>query len=285
MRLRTSALLACVAALGPAAFAPLNARAADSLAADAGAKPAPPAAAAATAPATSAATAGVPDINGVWEIYPDPFAGEENTFLELPVPGDGPKLREPYATEWKTLRANRDAKLKAGTPLVDASTQCLPEGMPSIMGAIFPLEFLQTPGQVTVLAEFLTQTRRIYLNKTMPPLEEMTPNFYGMSVGHWEGDTLVVTTRGVKPETRFFEIPHSLEMTITERIKVTGPGLIENQITIDDPKVLSEPYRFTYGYKRNPDYQIMEYFCDREDPLFRVKEDGTVEMKTADEIK
>ncbi|MBB4613976.1 hypothetical protein [Novosphingobium taihuense] len=226
-----------------------------------------------------------PDINGIWEIYPDPFAGEENTFLELPVPGDGPKLREPYATEWKTLRANRDAKLKAGTPLVDPSTQCTPEGMPSVMGAIFPLEFLQTPGQVTVLAEFITQTRRIYLNKKMPALEELTPSYYGMSVGKWEGDTLVVKTIGVKEETRFFEIPHSYEMTITERIKVTGPGLIENEITIDDPKVLLEPYRFTYGYKRNPEYQIMEYYCDREDPLFKVKEDGTVEMKTADEIK
>lgn len=244
---------------------------------------------AATAPAPAQpavqANKAEPDINGIWEIYPDPFAGEENTFLELPVPGDGPKLREPYATEWKTLRANRDANLKAGTPLVDPSTQCTPEGMPSVMGAIFPLEFLQTPGQVTVLAEFITQTRRIYLNRKMPALEELTPSYYGMSVGKWEGDTLVVKTIGVKEETRFFEIPHSYEMTITERIKVTGPGLIENEITIDDPKVLLEPYRFTYGYKRNPEYQIMEYYCDREDPLFKVKEDGTVEMKTADEIK
>lgn len=273
MRLRAIHALAGATALAIAA--PVLA------AAPAPAKAAPQPAAQPAVPATSAA----PDINGVWEIYPDPFAGEENTFLELPVPGDGPKLREPYATEWKTLRANRDAKLKAGTPLVDPSTQCLPEGMPSIMGAIFPLEFLQTPGQVTVLAEFLTQTRRIYLNKTMPALEELTPSFYGMSVGKWEGDTLVVTTKGVKEETRFFEIPHSLEMTITERIKVTGPGLIENEITIDDPKVLLEPYRFTYGYKRNPEYQIMEYYCEREDPLFKVKEDGTVEMKSSDEIK
>ncbi|MBB3859354.1 hypothetical protein GGQ88_000594 [Novosphingobium hassiacum] len=239
--------------------------------------------AAAAAPATATATA--PNITGIWELYPDPFAGEENTFLELPVPGDGPKLREPYATEWKTLRANRDAKLKAGTPLVDPNTQCLPEGMPSVMAAIFPLEFLQTPGQITVLAEFITQTRRIFLNKTMPALDELTPTFYGMSIGKWEGNTLVVTTKGVKEETRFFEIPHSFEMTITERLKVTGPDTIENEITIEDPKVLLEPYRFTYGYKRNPEYQIMEYYCDREDPLFKVTKDGTVEMKSSDEIK
>lgn len=226
-----------------------------------------------------------PDITGVWEIWPDPFAGEENTFLELPVPGGGPKLREPFASEWKRLRHERDELLKAGTPRVDPSTQCLPEGMPMIMGAIFPLEFLQTPGQVTVLGEFLTQTRRIYLNKPMPPLEELNPNFYGFSTGHWEGDTLVVVTKGVKVENRFFEIPHSNEMVITERIRLTGPDLMENAITIEDPKMLLEPYRFTYGYRRNRDYVIQEYFCDREDPLFKVKADGTVEMKTGDELK
>lgn len=237
-----------------------------------------------TAPAAAVKSA-EPNITGVWEIYPDPFAGEENTFLELPVPGDGPKLREPYATEWKRLRAERDALLKAGTPRVDPSTQCQPEGMPMIMGAIFPLEILQTSGQVTVLGEFLTQTRRIYIDRSMPPLDDLNPNFYGFSTGHWDGETLVVTTKGVKEENRFFEIPHSNEMTITERIRLRGPDLVEDAITIEDPKVLLEPYRFTYGYKRNPEYLIQEYFCDREDPLFHVKADGTVEMKTGDEVK
>jgi hypothetical protein len=233
----------------------------------------------------SASQANEPNIMGVWELYPDPFAGEENTFLELPVPGDGPKLKEPYASEWKAVRAERDAKLRAGTPLPDPSTLCIPEGMPSVMGAIFPLQILQTPGQITVLAEFLTQTRRIYLNREMPPLEELTPGYYGFSTARWDGDTLVVTTRGVQENTLFFEIPHSDQMTITERIRLTEPGMLENQITIDDPKMLVEPYRFTYGYRRNDDYQMMEYFCDREDPLFKVGEDGTVQMKTVEEVQ
>ncbi|MEJ2408982.1 MAG: hypothetical protein P8Y58_01220 [Novosphingobium sp.] len=239
----------------------------------------------AATPATSASQESEPNISGVWEIYPDPFAGDENTFAELQVPGDGPKLREPYATEWKNKRAKRDAMLKAGTPLVDPSTKCQPEGMPAIMGAIFPLEFLQTPGRVTVLAEFLTQVRRIYLNRPMKPLDDLNPNFFGYSVGKWEGDTLVVTTRGVKEDVQFFEIPHSLDMVVTERIRLTGPDLMEDAITIDDPKVLLEPYRFTYGYKRNPNYEIEEYYCDRDDPLFKVGDDGTVEMKTGSEIK
>lgn len=226
-----------------------------------------------------------PNISGVWEIYPDPFAGAELSFLELPVPGGGPKLKEPYASAWKKLRAEREELIKAGTPRADPSTLCLPEGMPAIMGAIFPLEILQTPGRVTVLAEFLTQTRRIHLDRPMPPVDELNPNYYGFSAAKWEGDTLVVTTKGVKEGSHFFEIPFSSEMTITERIRLTGPDLMENTITITDPQRLLEPYTFTYGYKRNPEYQMEEYFCDREDPLFKVGEDGTVEMKTGDEIK
>ncbi|MDO7835534.1 hypothetical protein Q4610_10820 [Sphingobium sp. HBC34] len=244
------------------------------------AMPAAPVLAQAAKTATPAARTAEPDITGVWEIYPDPFAGDENTFLELPVPNGGPRLKEPYASQWKARRADRDAKLKAGTPLADPSTLCQPEGMPSIMGAIFPLQILQTPGQVTILAEFLTQTRRILLNKTMPPDDELSPNYYGYSVGHWEGDTLVVTTRGVREDVQFFEIPHSARMQITERIRVTAPDMIENQIVIEDPDTLVEPYRVTYGYKRNDAYEIKEYLCDREDPLFKVGADGTVSMKT-----
>jgi hypothetical protein len=118
----------------------------------------------------------------------------------------------------------------------------------------------------------------------MPALDEITLGYYGTSVGHWEGDTLVVTTKGVKEDVLFFEIPHSDEMVITERIRLTAPDRLENQITIEDPKRLAEPYRFTYGYRRNDDYEMMEYFCDREDPLFKVTDDGTLEMKTGDEV-
>ncbi|MBU0557791.1 MAG: hypothetical protein KKD64_13475 [Alphaproteobacteria bacterium] len=221
-----------------------------------------------------------PNITGVWELYPDPFGGEENTVIELTAPEGGPKLREPYATQWKERVERREAGLKAGTPLVDRSTLCLPEGMPLIMGAIFPIQILQNPGQVTVLAEFLTQTRRIHLGKTMPALEDIPPYYYGYSVGHWEGDTLVVTTASIREDTEFYDIPHSREMKITERIRLTEPGYMENRITIEDPAILAEPYRFTYGYKRNDAYEINEYFCTSSDQLIELNADGTVSMKT-----
>jgi hypothetical protein len=221
-----------------------------------------------------------PDITGVWERFPDPFGGSEDTVIELTAPEGGPKLREPYATQWKERVERREAALKAGTPLADRSTLCLPEGLPLIMEAIFPIQILQNPGQVTVLAEFLTQTRRIHLDKTMPALEDIPPYYYGYSVGRWEGDTLVVTTLGIREDTEFYDIPHSSEMKITERIRLTEPGYMENRITIEDPAILAEPYRFTYGYKRNDTYEINEYYCTPSDQLIELNADGTVSMKT-----
>lgn len=235
-------------------------------------------------PVAARSTKKAPKIMGVWEIFPDPFAGvsDENLFFELEAPEGGPKLREPYAGQWKARLDKRTAMLKAGTPLADRSTLCMPEGMPGIMGAIFPLQILQTPGQITVLGEFLTQTRRIVFDKKMPPVEEVSPSYFGYSIGRWEGSTLVVTTLGVREDTEFFEIPHSKEMKITERIRLTKPGYMENKIVIEDQKMLLEPYKFTYGYKRSDDYEMTEYICDKEDPLFKVNSDGTVHMRAGE---
>jgi len=71
-----------------------------------------------------------PDIRGVWERFPNPVATDADVFGDIQPPGDGPALREPYASEWKALRAKRVAAAEAGKPLVDESTKCLPEGMP-----------------------------------------------------------------------------------------------------------------------------------------------------------
>src|SRR6185503_13254675 len=143
--------------------------------------------------ATAAASSATPDFSGTWERYPDPYAiFNDNPFAEdPPPPNGGPKLREPYATAWHKLVARKAAASKQGKPLADPSTQCKPEGMPTIMGAIYPIEIVQTPKQIVVLAEFLTQTRRIYLNEKMPALDDVSPGYNGFSVGHWQGDTLV----------------------------------------------------------------------------------------------
>lgn len=216
---------------------------------------------ASTAFAAGSAGDATPDFSGTWERYPDPW--EPGPFpMDPPPPGGGPKLKEPYASEFRKLQELKAEAYKEGKPLVEPSTQCVPEGMPTIMAAVHPIEILQTPEQVLVLAEFLTQTRRIYLNEEMPDPEEIFPGYNGYSVGRWEGDTLVVETIGIREDVKFHGIPRTENMKITERIRLTGPDLIESQIVIEDPEVLVSPYEFTFGYKRNPDYRIMEYICD-----------------------
>ena len=209
----------------------------------------------------SAALAGTPNFDGVWERFPDPYG--PGPFAENPPPPGGqPRLREPYAAAYEAI-LQRDKVAKAeGKQVLEASAECLPEGMPTIMGAVYDIQILQTPKELVVLAEFLAQTRRVYLNEKMPPANEIMPSYSGYSVGHWEGDTLVVRTLGVREDTTFFDFPHSKNMVITEWLRLTAPGRLEDRVRIDDPTVLAKPYEFTYGYKKDPTYKIQEYICD-----------------------
>ena len=208
-----------------------------------------------------AASSATPDFSGTWERYPDPY-GESRFAEDPPPPAGGPQLREPYASAYKKALQRKAEAIKKGKPLADPSTLCVPEGMPTIMAAVEAIEILQTPRQLVVLAEFLTQTRRVYLNEKMPAPEDIFPGYNGYSVAHWQGETLVVETRGVREDIRFMGIPHSAQMKISERLRLTAPDRLEDQITLDDPSVLAKPYAFTFGYKRNPDYRIREYICD-----------------------
>jgi hypothetical protein len=228
--------------------------------------------------AADAASSATPDFSGTWERYPSPYS--DDRFPEdPPPPAGGPKLKEPHATAFRKFNQRKAEADEQGTPLADPPTQCVPEGMPTIMAAVEAIEILQTPKQIVVLAEFLTQTRRIYLNEKMPALEDISPGYNGYSVGRWQGDTLVVETIAIREDVKFMGIPRSAQMKVTERLRLTAPGLLENQITIEDPSVLATPYRFTFGYKRNPEYRIMEYICDNNRNRFDAE--GKVSLEVA----
>lgn len=223
-----------------------------------------------------------PNITGIWNLwpvaYPDLFSPDP------PPPGGEPPFREPYKSQYQaTLKRKADAEA-AGTPLADPSTLCLVEGMPTIMGAHYALQILQSPGQITVLAEFMQQTRRIYLDEELPPIDELTLGYNGYSVAQWKGKVLEVKTIGIRDDVKFMHMPHSEEMTITERIYLTADNLLKNEITIEDPVVFTRPYKFTYGYKREDnDYKIMEYVC--ENSAIELAEDGTFTMKVEEQPK
>ncbi len=147
--------------------------------------------------------------------------------------------------------------------------------------AVYPVEFIQTAKQVTIISEAFSEVRRVYLDRPQEPIDDVAPGYYGRSVGHWDGDTLVVDTVGIKPTVAGYRgMPHSPQMRVTERIKLITPDVLHDQITIDDPVVLEKPMVYTLAYRRLPDYEMVEFVCDNNREY--VDEHGVVRMKVKD---
>jgi hypothetical protein len=225
------------------------------------------AAAAAAAPALAQPRPAGRNITGSWEIYP--LRGEgfgsgvpPKTPVAAPKPIPEAPLRQPYLDQWRALLAQNAELTRKGLPPPSSAMFCMPDGMPGMMQATFPMEILETPGQVTVIEEAYNQVRRIYLNATLPAPDEAEPRYAGHSVARWEGTTLVVNTIGVKETARFRNVPHSANMRITERLRLINDEMLENQVTVEDPEYLTAPWTWTWMYKRWPGYKIQEYVCE-----------------------
>jgi len=225
------------------------------------------------APAASA----VPDITGSWERIQGGGRGQGNgTTPPAPQP---PPLKAQFVKDWEARQqAAREATAK-GQPIGINWVNCLPDGMPGMMSGPFPMEVLQSRGQVTIIQESFTQIRRILLDRPQKAVDAVDPSFYGHSVGRWEGDTLVVDTIGIKEDVRYQNVPHSEQMRIRERIRLVQPDVLWDEITIEDPVTLEKPWTFTFAYRRMPDYTLLEYIC--EDNREYVDEKGLQKMRLA----
>ena len=217
-------------------------------------------------------------INGSWEAYPVRGDGFGSGIpAKTPVPAAAPipeaPLKQPYLDEWRAVQKQNQELSRKGLPPPTTGMACMPEGMPGMMGATFPMEILETPGQVTIVQEAFTQVRRVYLDAPAIAPDDAEPRFNGHSTGRWMGNTLVVETVGVKTSSRFRNVPHSARMRITERMRLVNDEILENQVTIDDPEYLTKPWTWTWMYKRWPTYKIEEYVCEDnryfEDPELR----------------
>ena len=153
------------------------------------------------------------------------------------------------------------AAQKEGEHQQTDTANCVPPGMPQIMTQPYPVEFLFTPGKVTVAVEAYSQMRRIYVDGR-PHMEDPDPTYQGDSIGHWEGDTLVVDSIAFIPNSYIAPgTNHSDQMRIEERIRRVGADDMEIRTTIYDPKALLEPWSVTRFYKRHTDWDLKEYIC------------------------
>ena len=168
-----------------------------------------------------------------------------------------------------SLTPDYDAKLKAfvaaqknGENVQNQNANCVPPGVPGIMQMPYPLEFIYSPGRVTIGIETDSQVRRVYLNAKHP--DDPDPSYNGDSVGHWEGDTLVVDTTALDPTTDIAPgVGHTDQTHITERFRLKDPDHMEVATTIEDPKVLTQPWTVVRPYIRHRDWRIREYVCEQ----------------------
>jgi hypothetical protein len=200
-------------------------------------------------------------MTGTWSRYPE-LEEKPRPQFPPPPPIPPPPLNPEYQAQFDARRKAVQEAEKRGQPLYSAYTACLPDGMPAMMMGMFPMEVLQTPGQITIIQEAYNQVRRIYMNYELPSVEDAEPLYWGHSSGKWEGDTLVVETIGIKEDVRFRDAPHSSQMRIQERLRLLSPDMMQDEVTVTDPVTFTGPWTFKWLYKRNPGYKMNEYVCE-----------------------
>ncbi len=196
----------------------------------------------------ASAQAAPPDISGIW--MPETKRTEQ---LPRPLPFT-PKVQ----TEVDLARKTYDEHLD------DAGRNCLPYGMPqSMLGtAAYPHEIIQHGDRVTMLFELHMGVRRIFVDGRKIPADAMRTRM-GYSIGRWEGQTLVVETAALAPQTSGFR--RSERMRITERFELLNEPAgkaLRVQVTIDDPETYTRPLTVNKYYKYGSgEFEMGEYFC------------------------
>jgi len=162
---------------------------------------------------------------------------------------NAPSLKPEYMAKWQMISKSRIA----GSGEYDYSAKCLPPGMPAMMNMAYGMEVMQNKDKITFFSELNDAMRRVYLDGRKPSQKVLDdPTYAGYSMGHWEGDTLVVDTVAIRGDNSFIEgfTPHSDQMTVKERIRLREPGLLEDRITVTDPKALTKPWETVKTYRK-----------------------------------
>jgi hypothetical protein len=205
-------------------------------------------------------------VNGMWLIDPRDYASEASQREPMALTPDA-------AAQQAELRKKTSA---VQSTLSDHSRKCLPIGVPGMMTNEFALEFLETPGRVTILSENSPLPRSVYLTET-EHTTGLEPSWNGHSIGHWEGKTLVIDTvnfndrvgpvngRGV----------HSPTTHLVERYYLDGPDVLVGEMTFEDPNYLAKPFHTVHHYNRiKGKAELWEYACETDAPGWSERFEG-----------
>ncbi len=198
------------------------------------------------------------DLTGVWDANPpESMASYENFAFTAELPP---------MTEWGQARfaAVRPTKGSVDFSVADTDDpvyQCFPPGTPRVYIHPFPMEIIQTPGRVLMLFEYDHLIRQIFTDGR-GHRTDLSPSWMGDSTGHWEGDTLVVETVNLNDKTWIDRrgVPHSEELRVVERIRLTDENSLQIDITIEDPVAFTESWTAQWFYGRE-DWTLGEFIC------------------------
>ena len=201
-------------------------------------------------PAAGAQSITTPDFSGLW--FPRGFG--KTTPSPLPYNDKAQKLYDEY--------------IKTFTPDDDPGKFCIQPGLPrAIWGAPFPIEIHQTERDITIFYEGYFMYRKIYIEGHDQP-EPVLPTHMGYSVGHWEGNTLVVHTSHLREYPYMIRTPNSSQASVVERLQLESRAtdgktekILVNELTLTDPVLYTAPVVVRGEIAASPDTPILEYSC------------------------
>jgi hypothetical protein len=218
---------------------------------------------------------GKSDLSGVWTTDGTGAAEIDRLFpgiSNLAVPGDDPRSFSKYFLNVFADYRNEDVPIKPEVMPIflarakslgkdNPTSHCLPAGIP--MGDLLPppRRFIQLANLLVILYEGVNPQRMIYLDGRKHVIEQ--PAWLGYSVGRWEGDTLVVDTRGFNDRTWLdaFGHPRTEAMHIVERFMRRDFGHIDVEMTLEDPGAYTKPFSIRFSQTLTPDTDVIEYVC------------------------
>ena len=224
-------------------------------------------------------------LTGVWVAvgtFEDPAGPPPWSNTEWPA--------NPPFTPWGEERSRGLADIKNVVP-------CQPGGPIFAMQdvGIFPIEILEASDRIVIKPENSALPRRIFIDGRGHP-DDLEPSWMGHSIGHWESDVLVVDTIGTSGRTRAMNgvgsnarvskddskprLPTSDQLHLVERIRLVADGeILEDEMTITDPKAYTAPLVIKHYWQRRPDIEVLEYVCNERPrdsgDVIRTKEGGS----------
>ena len=222
-----------------------------------------------------------PDLSGVWD-YAGRIGLPRNSIPGVPAepPPEPAKDGPPAATFFdigggfkgglplRPAAAELLKKRKAENSKDNPDAHCLPLGLMQLHTHPQPRKIIQTPGVIVILYEAQAGIRQIFTDgRTLPSAADAQPWWYGYSVGHWDGDTLVVETNGFRDDVWLdvFGSPLTNAGKMIERFRRPNYGTLQIDVTIDDPSVYTKPFTVRVNQKIAPDTELIEFICQEND--------------------